>query len=133
MKTLMLEVKGWHAGAACRDANPDEFDPDQPWAAAARTIRRHCNHCPVVSECHADAEQTAEVGVWGAHYRTLSRAYPIAELEAGPKARCGERRPKPEPGPMQCERCRRFMKPYGAARHGGDGLCSGCHRTRRPA
>lgn len=93
MKTPLLEVKSWHLLAQCRDANPDEFVPDQPWGDAARAIRRHCSRCPVVAECRTDAEEGQEFGVWAGEYRTQQRdrdgrqrAYTLAELEAGPNA-----------------------------------------------
>lgn len=133
MSTVVIDLEVVR-DAACRDADPERFRPGQEWPDAARAIRRWCLACPVAVRCHRWAEQNGEFGVWGGRYRTQQtdgegrqRAYTLAELDAGPKSRCGSRSATPRPTSMQCQRCRRFFRPHGPSTHVADDLCSGCH------
>lgn len=53
----------WVSQARCRQADPDELFVR---GAAQRKAAVICRHCPVISECGADAlDNRVEFGVWG--------------------------------------------------------------------
>jgi WhiB family redox-sensing transcriptional regulator len=53
----------WVAGARCRTTDPDELFVS---GAAQRKAAVICRHCPVMTECAADAlDNRIEFGVWG--------------------------------------------------------------------
>lgn len=72
----------WTANAACRDANPDLFFPDQGcrgWGKAA--IERFCQTCPVQAECLDEALEHKLNGVWGGTTDEQRRALTRAPLD----------------------------------------------------
>lgn len=53
----------WVASARCRTTDPDELFVS---GAAQRKAAVICRHCPVMTECAADAlDNRIEFGVWG--------------------------------------------------------------------
>ncbi|RDH76265.1 WhiB family transcriptional regulator [Mycolicibacterium moriokaense] len=68
----------WVANASCRTTDPDELFVS---GAAQRQAALICRHCPVVTECAADAlDNRIEFGVWGGlterQRRVLLRDHP---------------------------------------------------------
>lgn len=70
----------WRDNAACRGVDPRLFDPlsgqerrahSNPLAhARVRQALAVCQGCPVRAVCDASADESGEVGVWGAEYRS---------------------------------------------------------------
>lgn len=62
----------WVSQARCRQADPDELFVR---GAAQRKAAVICRHCPVISECGADAlDNRVEFGVWGGMTERQRRA-----------------------------------------------------------
>jgi WhiB family redox-sensing transcriptional regulator len=62
----------WVSKALCRAADPDELFVR---GAAQRKAAVICRHCPVISECGADAlDNRVEFGVWGGMTERQRRA-----------------------------------------------------------
>jgi WhiB family redox-sensing transcriptional regulator len=62
----------WVSQARCRGADPDELFVR---GAAQRKAAVICRHCPVISECGADAlDNRVEFGVWGGMTERQRRA-----------------------------------------------------------
>lgn len=62
----------WVAQALCRSADPDQLFVR---GAAQRKAAVICRHCPVISECGADAlDNRVEFGVWGGMTERQRRA-----------------------------------------------------------
>lgn len=63
----------WHQRAACRDAEPTQFDDVDlvKWAPpeAATAAHDFCSTCTVRAACDAFANREGAVGVWGGKYR----------------------------------------------------------------
>ena len=68
----------WVSQARCRTADPDELFVR---GAAQRKAAVICRHCPVITQCAADAlDHQIEFGVWGGmterQRRALVKAHP---------------------------------------------------------
>lgn len=62
----------WVSQALCRSADPDELFVR---GAAQRKAAVICRHCPVITECGADAlDNRVEFGVWGGMTERQRRA-----------------------------------------------------------
>jgi WhiB family transcriptional regulator, redox-sensing transcriptional regulator len=62
----------WVSQARCRQADPDELFVR---GAAQRKAAVICRHCPVITECGADAlDNRVEFGVWGGMTERQRRA-----------------------------------------------------------
>lgn len=62
----------WVAQALCRSADPDQLFVR---GAAQRKAAVICRHCPVITECGADAlDNRVEFGVWGGMTERQRRA-----------------------------------------------------------
>lgn len=87
-RTISVSVNGaeeariaWVSQALCRSADPDQLFVR---GAAQRKAAVICRHCPVITECGADAlDNRVEFGVWGGmterQRRALLKQHPEVE------------------------------------------------------
>ena len=94
----------WVSQARCRQADPDELFVR---GAAQRKAAVICRHCPVISECGADAlDNRVEFGVWGGMTERERRA--LLRRRPNVTSRSEERRVGKE-----CpSKCRSRWSPY---------------------
>ncbi len=65
----------WTRRAACRGSDPEIFFPvgrldgEHTYQQARLVARAYCARCPVLRECHRQAERTASQGVWAGAWR----------------------------------------------------------------
>jgi WhiB family redox-sensing transcriptional regulator len=55
----------WMDRAACLNADPDQFFPDEEGKSSAKHARTVCATCPVVRECAEFGIRNHEYGIWG--------------------------------------------------------------------
>lgn len=63
-------MTGWWDRAACKDADPALFHPEQGGRGSYTVARTYCDRCPVLAACLADClaweeKQAARSGMWG--------------------------------------------------------------------
>lgn len=64
--SLRTQPRDWIARAACRDYPAQWWYPEKSGPGTGQRAINVCRTCPVIGECHFDAEQRNEPwGIWG--------------------------------------------------------------------